>query len=114
MKEDAEEVLTSSNITEDNKKNYDEVIAKFKEFFRIRRNVIFERARFNRRNQLEEESIEQYITALYELVETCEYGGFQQEMLRNRIVIGIRDQALSERLQCDAELTLEKFKRSKR
>ena len=84
------------------------MIAKFEEFFRIRRNAIYERARFNRRNQLEGESSEQYITALYELVETCEYGGLQQEMLRDRIVVGIRDQALSERLQCDAELTLEK------
>ena len=35
-------------------------------------------------------------------------------MLRDRIVVGIRDQALSERLQCDAELTLEKVKRSTR
>ncbi|XP_062512805.1 uncharacterized protein K02A2.6-like [Corticium candelabrum] len=114
MGEDVEGVLTSTNITEDNKKKYDEVIAKFEEFFRIRRNVIYERARFNRRNELEGESIEQYITALYELVETCEYGGLQQEMLRDRIVVGIRDQALSERLQCDAELTLEKVKRSTR
>ena len=114
MGEDAEGVLTSTNITEDNKKKYNEVIAKFEEFFRIRRNVIYERARFNRRNQLEGESIEQYITALYELVETCKYGGLQQEILRDRIVVGIRDQALSERLQCDAELTLEKVKRSTR
>ena len=110
MGDDAEGVLTSTKITEDNKKEYDEVIAKFEEFFRIRRNVIYERARFNRRNQLEGESIKQYITALYELVETCEYGDLRDKVLRDRIVVGIRDQALSERLQSEAELTLEKVK----
>ena len=33
-------------------------------------------------------------------------------MIRDRLVVGIRDNALSERLQLDAELTLEKAKKS--
>ena len=44
------------------------------EHFKVRRNVIFKRARFNRRCQKEGESIEQFITALYDLAEFCEYG----------------------------------------
>ena len=80
----------------------------------MRKNVIFERARFNRQNQLDGESIEQYITVLYRLVDSCEYGTLKEEMLRDRIVVGIRDQALSQRLQCDASLTLEKAKKKVR
>ena len=45
---------------------------KFEEFFKVRRNVIFERARFNRRNQLSGESAEQYITTLYTLAANCD------------------------------------------
>ena len=112
--EEADDVLTSTNITEENRKKYSEVMAKFDGFFKIRKNVIFERARFNRRNQRESESAEQYITALYSLVETCEYGDLRDEMLRDRIVVGIRDTALSERLQLDPELTLEKAKKTVR
>ena len=63
---------------------------------------------------MEGESSEQYITALYRLVETCEYGGLRDEMLRDRLVVGIRDVALSERLQMDPDLTLEKAKKSVR
>ena len=44
-------------------------------YFKVRKNVIFERARLNRRNQLKGESAEHYITDLYRLAETCEYDG---------------------------------------
>lgn len=59
MGPDAEDVLDSTNPTEDQSKKFDTVIEKFDSFFKVRRNVIFERARFNRRYQLQGESIEQ-------------------------------------------------------
>ena len=106
--ENAEDVLNSTNITDADKERYQPVIQKFDEFFQVRRNVIFERARFNRRNQLDGESIEEYLTALYSLVENCDYGALRDQLLRDRIVVGIRDTSLSERLQLDPTLTLEK------
>ena len=110
MGEDADDTLTSTHITADERKQYQAVIAKLDGFFQVRRNVIFERARFNRRVQKEGESVEQFITSLYNLVETCDFGDLKNEMIRDRIVVGIRDQALSERLQTVADLTLEKAK----
>ena len=67
--EEAEAVLDSTNITSDERKEYSKVIEKLDGFFKVRKNVIFERARFNRRNQLEGESAEQYIMELYKLAE---------------------------------------------
>ena len=64
MGEDAEETLTSTNITEEDRKEYARVVRKFDEFFKVRKNVIFERAQFNLRCQAEGESIEQFITSL--------------------------------------------------
>jgi len=83
-------------------------MGKFDAFFQVRRNVIYARARFHRRNQLPGE---QYIMALYNLAANCEYGRLENEMIRDRLVVGIRDSALSERLQMDAELTLDKAKK---
>ena len=60
----------------------------------LRKNVIFKRVRFNRRNQLPDESVEEYITVLHQLVNSCDYGNFRDEMLRDRLVVGIRDMAL--------------------
>ena len=48
---------------------------------------------------------------LYKLTENCDYGALQAEVIRDRIVVGIRDKALSKRLQLDADLTLEKAKK---
>ena len=58
----------------------------------------------------EGESLEQYITELYDLVEFCAYGVLKDGMLRDRLVVGIRDLSLSEKLQTDPMLTLEKAK----
>ena len=107
--EEAKAVLASTGLTEDERKVYDTVLAKLDGYFQMRR-VIFERARFNRRNQQEGESDEKYITDLYTLSDNCNYGDLREEMIRDRLVVGIRDAALSQQLQLDAELTLEKAK----
>ena len=111
MEEPADNVLTSTKISTKDRQKYASVVGKFDDYFKVCRNVILERARFNRRNQLPGESAEQYITTLYSLVSTCEYGGLTDQLLRDRLVVGIRDTALSERLQMDAELDLEKAKK---
>ena len=86
-------------------------MSKFDEYFKVGRNVIFERARFNRQNQFPGETIEQYIMVLYTLIKTCECGELKEELLRDRIVVGIRDMALSERLQLEPDLSLERAKK---
>ena len=55
------------------------------------------RARFNRHVQ-EGESAEQYIAALYNLAESCEYGTMKFKLIRDHFVVGIRDIGLSEHL----------------
>ena len=110
MGEDAEDTLPSTNPMAEEKKDYDVVIQKFDEFFKVRKNVIFERARFNKRCQGSEESVEQFITSLYSLADGCDYGEFRETMICDRIVVGIRDKALSESLQMDAKLTLDDAK----
>ena len=108
---DADDVLTSTNIEDGDRKKYSKVLDKFDTHFKVRRNVIYERARFNKRDQLEGESAEEYITTLYSLVETCDYGPLKEEMLRDRLVVGIRNAQLSETLRMDPDLTLEKTKK---
>ncbi|XP_011410333.1 PREDICTED: uncharacterized protein K02A2.6-like [Amphimedon queenslandica] len=114
MGEDAEDTLASMNPSADQRKDYGEVIKKFDDFFKVRKNVIFERARFNKRCQGSDESVEQFITSLYSLADGCDYGEFRETMIRDRIVVGIRDKVLSESLQMDAKLTLDDAKRRAR
>ena len=112
--EEAESVLSSMNATDEDRKDYAAVMNKFDEYFKVRHNVIYERARFNRRSQQPGETSEQFIMALYELASNCEYGELRDEMIRDRIVVGIRDSSLSERLQLNPTLTLDKAKQTVR
>ena len=48
------------------------------------------------RNQAPSESAEEYIMALYKLAEDCKYGNMKSKMIRDRLVVGIRNSSLSE------------------
>ena len=88
------------------------VVKKLDDYFRVRRNVIFERACFNRRDQLKGETADEYIATLFSLAENCEYGGIKDELIHDRLVVGIREESLSRQLQLDPEPTLHKATKS--
>ena len=90
MGDNAEDTLASTNISRADRSRYAAVIAKFDAFFQVRNNVIFERARFNQRNQEEGEFAEQFITSLYSLADNCAYGNLKDDLIRDRIVVRIR------------------------
>ena len=92
--EEGEDLLCSTNITEDERKEYSSVREKLNGFFQVRKNIIFERAKFNCWSQLARE----FIMSLYNLAESCSYAELKDEMIRDRLVVGIRDIMLSEKL----------------
>ena len=108
MGDEADDILSSFRLTEQNRKKYEIVKEKFNTHFVKRRNTIFERAKFKQRRQEEGESADSFIMDLYRLAEHCGYEGLHDEMVRDRIVVGLRNAALSEKLQMDPDLTLEK------
>ena len=113
MGDEADDILRSFSLSVEEQKSYATVKAKFDSHFTKRRNVIFERARFNMRRQEEGEPVDAFITALYSLAEHCGYGALhdemiRDEMIRDRIVVGIRNAQQAEKLQLDSDLTLEK------
>ena len=108
MGDQADDILHSFNLTTTQLNQYHTVKTRFDEHFVVRRNTIFERARFNRCRQEDGETVDTFITALHAMAEHCDYGTLRDEMIRDRIVVGLLDAKLSEKLQLDAELTLTK------
>ncbi|UYV69048.1 K02A2.6-like [Cordylochernes scorpioides] len=108
MGDNADDILLSCKIASDQLENYDKVIECFESHFIPRRNIIYERARFNQRCQQEGEKVNEFITALHSLAEHCNFEMLHDELIRDRIVVGVRDRALSERMQLDTDLTLVK------
>ena len=85
------------------------VLQKFATYCQPRKNVPFEHYRFNRRTQDVGESYDQYKMALRKLAEGCKFDSITpDEMLRDRLVFGIRDSKVRERLLRESKLTLAK------
>ena len=102
----ADDILATLRLDE-TKATYDEVRTALNGYFDVRRNLIVQRALFNKRHQLAGESVDTFIQDLYRLAEDCEYGSLKDDLIRDQIVAGIVDDSLSDRLQAKADLTLE-------
>ena len=94
MGDKADDILNSFGLSNDEQKVYRTVKEKFDDYFEPQRNVIFQRAKFNQRKQLPGESVDDFITDLHCLVDRCNYGDLQNEMVRDRMVVGLLDGAL--------------------
>lgn len=51
--------------------------------------------------------MDSFIQDLYRLADDCEYGLLKNELIRDRIIVGVLDDALSDRLHSKLKLTLE-------
>ena len=98
MGDQADDILNSFNLTTTQLKQYHTVKTRFDEHFVVRRNVIFERAKFNRRRQEEGKTVDLFITALYALAKHCDYGTLKDQMIQDRTVVGLQDLKLLEKL----------------
>ena len=107
MGDKAEDLLESFNLTDEDAKDYDKVKSKFQGYFDKRRNTIYERARFNTRKQEDNKTVDEFIADLHRLAKHCGYGTLYDELIRDRIIVGIKDREVSEKLQMKEKLTLD-------
>ena len=94
--------------SEDEKKNLAKILELWETYCLGKTNIIYERYRFNNRNQDAGESIDTYASNLRSLSDTCNFGALKDEMIRDRIVCGVRDSSLRKKLLQVPELTLQK------
>ena len=107
MGTEAEDVLTSFGLSDADAENYGIVKERYQGHFVHKRNPIYERARFNKRTQEPGETVDSFLTALYCLAEHCDYGALRDQMIRDRLVVGLLDANLAEKLQLESDLKLE-------
>ena len=103
----AEEVFRTFNLSNEDSVKYNVVKNAIAAYCVNHRNLIFERAKFNLRYQLPDETIEHFINDLYSMAEHLAYGDLKNDLIRDKLVIGIKDKKLSRRLQLQGNLTLD-------
>lgn len=104
---DAEEILNTLIITDAQKKTVDGLLKVLTEFAKPKLNIAYCRYLFNTRDQQEGESFDQFYMAIRKLAEDCGFEKLRDSLIRDRIIIGIHNVQLRERLLGE-ELPLEK------
>lgn len=95
-------------LTEAQKKDTKEVLKAFENFCTPKSNESVERHFFNMRSQQPGEKFLTFVTDLKNLSASCGYGELRESLIRDRIICGIRDHDLKNRLLQEENLTLEK------
>lgn len=98
-------------LTFDKEEDRDDVnvlLKKFDSLFGTKSNVTLMRYKFFTRNQEDGESIQQYVTALRLLSKKCEFSTLEEDLIKDRIVCGIRQATVRDRLLRCEELNLDK------
>eukprot|EP00117_Sycon_ciliatum_P042825 scpid60209/ scgid0554/ Retrovirus-related Pol polyprotein from transposon 17.6; Protease; Reverse transcriptase; Endonuclease len=108
MGEQADDLLDSFHLPEDDVSKFTTVTERFTAHFGKKRNYVYERACFHQRTQQPTESLDAFVNDLYRLADRCNFKAMHDEMLRDRLIAGLADARLSERLQMDSDMTLEK------
>ncbi|XP_077522693.1 uncharacterized protein LOC144133464 [Amblyomma americanum] len=88
-------------------KTFAEIKILLKDHYSPQTSVIAERCRFNRRVQLEQESVEDFVLELKHLARKCNFGDFLQDALRDRLVAGIRNEETQRALFTTEGLTFQ-------
>lgn len=70
--------------------------------------VIAERYKFHKCNQEDGHSIREFPCKLQKLAETCEFGGYRDEALRDKLACGISSQTVRRKQLGQAGLSLQK------
>ncbi|KAK3775954.1 hypothetical protein RRG08_043639 [Elysia crispata] len=93
---------------EEEQEKVEPLLKKFEEYCMPKTNVTLERYKFNSRYQKGEELIDEYLTELKKLSQNYNFGLLENELLKDRIVVGVNSTTLKERILREYDLTLEK------
>ncbi|XP_077530456.1 uncharacterized protein LOC144142669 isoform X2 [Haemaphysalis longicornis] len=77
---------------------YEEVSSALKSHYSPKRSAVCERYRFNQRKQEPNETITDFNNALQEMTAHCEFGNFLHSALLDRLIAGLRSEAIRARL----------------
>ncbi|XP_011688911.1 PREDICTED: uncharacterized protein LOC105450661 [Wasmannia auropunctata] len=105
--EEGIDIFNNFNLSEEDQKKYEAVVKKFDEYLLPKKNIVYERFLFYKRVQEPNESVDNFVKELKKLAQNCEFTD-KQDMIRDRIVLGIADLKTQEKLLGMTDLKLEK------
>ncbi|PFX31659.1 hypothetical protein AWC38_SpisGene3496 [Stylophora pistillata] len=103
---DTQDVYEGLEFVDEADKDIDVVLQKLRYYCIGETNEIYERYRFNKRDQEPNESLDAYVTTLRMLAKTCNFAVLVNSLIRERIVIGVSDYQARKKLLQVSKLAL--------
>ncbi len=94
--------------SERDKMDVDKILEKFQQYCEPKKNITYQRYCFFTCNQKTGQTIDQYLSELRQKAHSCEFSTLEDGLLRDRIVCGILNSSVRERLLRENKLTLGK------
>ena len=107
MGQECYKIYKNLALSDAERKSSSTIIEKLTAEFESKRNIIYERYLYNSTIQETDESFDRFLNRLREHISHCKYAALE-EMLRDRIVIGINNNNTRERLLRKKDLDLDK------
>ncbi|UYV82064.1 K02A2.6-like [Cordylochernes scorpioides] len=89
-------------------KKVEEIKKRFTNYFLPKKNYTMERYNFNKLQQSMVETITEFITRLRLQASKCKFESLEDELIKDRVVVGIHDDHTREKLLSDPDLDLDK------
>jgi hypothetical protein len=106
--DDALRVFNTFKLSDAERKNLSVVRTSFEQYCSSKTNVVLERFNFWQVAQKADERIDDFLITLRIKAKTCDYGEMEEQMIRDRLVIGCHDRRVQERLLREPNLDLNK------
>ena len=111
MGEQCIDIYNTFKLADDKKDKYEDVVKAFDAYFVPIKNESLYSHLFFTRNQHSGETFDAYITELKKISKDCNFGELTDRLIRDRIVAGISDKKLQNRLLRETDLDLKKTER---
>ena len=85
MGKDCYRIFEHLHITSEQRKKVGSMLSKLEEYFKPKRNVIYEHYIFHTTQQEPSETISEYVTKLRRLAASCDFGTLKEDVIRDRI-----------------------------
>ena len=101
-------IIKNLPMTEEERADINSTIKKLSDYFEPKLNTTYERYVFNSCDQEIGERFDAYLNKLRKLIKTCRYSTLEDELLRDRIVMGTNKKEIRTRLLSEPDLTLDR------
>lgn len=104
--EEVRDIFNTLELSDEEKEDPKVIMTKLNDYFLPKKNISVERHKFNTRVQEVSETFDVFLSDLRKIASCCEFGAIKDELIKDRIVCGIHNPKIKDRLLRETKLDM--------